>query len=62
MTDIQILVSVRRSMATVSGVSDRGQRWIRTNMTKPGPVTISDDAVDELREQMEREQLEVSVR
>lgn len=58
MEDVVILVG-RRDKAVVHGMTPKGGNWIKMNMTDEGPITISAEAVAEIRKMIEADGLTV---
>ena len=62
MSDILILVSRSGVKASVTGLTDRGINWIRTNMHCSSPTVIHKDVVNEFAQDIEKDGLTVQIR
>lgn len=62
MADIQICANHHSGKAVVTSTSEQGRKWIWTNMSHDKEVTISIEAIDEIKQVMEDAALDVDVR
>lgn len=60
MSDYDILFIISRmGKAIISGVTDRGKRWVHSNMTEDSPCEVDEEGLDEVENLITKDGLTV---